>query len=191
MRLIDYFAIAGYDIEQDSECFLFVLFKDSLNNFFHLFLVIGSNKKRGRIIQRFPEDDLDDCEFDHNIQCFCQPHGWKIYSKQEPPTFFVSILTDVRAQRRYCACLTFLEPLQHNTNKISQFISHGNNNNTGTIISKSNSNFNTNAIAGASSANAIHQASLDDSMNFMNSDEYEDSDYLNENILFESNNNGE
>jgi myotubularin-related protein 5/13 len=39
-----------------------------------------------------------------------QPHGWRTYTRQEAPTFFVSVLTDMKAQRRYCACLTFLEP---------------------------------------------------------------------------------
>jgi hypothetical protein len=55
--------------------------------------------------------DSDHQEFDANIHCFCQPHkGWRLYKKQEPPTFFVSVLTDIKGQRRYSACLTFLEP---------------------------------------------------------------------------------
>jgi myotubularin-related protein 5/13 len=55
----------------------------------------------------------------NNIHCFCQPNGWKIYTKQEAPTFFVSTLTDIKAQRRYCACLTFLEPLVQATHMSS------------------------------------------------------------------------
>ena len=36
-------------------------------------------------------------EFDNNIHCFCQPDkGWRLYSKQEPPSFFVSVLTDIK-----------------------------------------------------------------------------------------------
>jgi hypothetical protein len=154
--------------------FLFVFFNKNYSP-----KVIGSNKKSGRIIQRFPEDDLIDCEFDNNIHCFCQPHGWKIYSKQEPPTFFVSILTDVRAQRRYCACLTFLEPVQQ--------ITKCNKNNT--ISSSSTSNNNNNGLISVSSiGNFMLPSSLDDS-NFINSDEYEDCDYINENLL-DSNNYG-
>ena len=77
---------------------------------------------KAKIIQRFPlgsaaaasssslsNDDQE--EFDANVHCFCQPHqGWRLYAKPEPPTFFVSVLTDIRGRRRYCACLTFLEP---------------------------------------------------------------------------------
>ena len=59
-------------------------------------------------------------EFDSNIHCFCQPHkGWRLYTKQEPPTFFVSVLTDIKGQRRYCACLTFLEPYKPKVKKRS------------------------------------------------------------------------
>jgi hypothetical protein len=38
-------------------------------------------------------------EFDENIHCFCQPHkGWRLYAKQEAPTFFVSVLTDIKGK---------------------------------------------------------------------------------------------
>jgi len=40
-------------------------------------------------------------EFDENIHCFCQPHkGWRLYAKQEAPTFFVSVLTDIKGKFR-------------------------------------------------------------------------------------------
>lgn len=41
---------------------------------------------------------------------FCQPQGWKICSKKLPPTFFISVLTDIGADRHYVACLSFYEP---------------------------------------------------------------------------------
>merc|ERR1712071_467891 len=57
-------------------------------------------------------------EFDSNIHCFCQPHkGWSLYKKPEPPTFFVSVLTDMTGKRRYLATLTFLEPYKPSTAK--------------------------------------------------------------------------
>lgn len=40
-------------------------------------------------------------EFDENIHCFCQPHkGWRLYAKQEAPTFFVSVLTDIKGKKK-------------------------------------------------------------------------------------------
>ena len=40
-------------------------------------------------------------EFDENIHCFCQPHkGWRLYAKQEAPTFFVSVLTDIKGKKQ-------------------------------------------------------------------------------------------
>ncbi len=85
---------------------------------------------KAKIIQRFPlsietsvdkkrcqsqekdddgnSDENRDCsmndeqqEFDENIHCFCQPHkGWRLYAKQEAPTFFVSVLTDIKGKFR-------------------------------------------------------------------------------------------
>ena len=96
MKLVDYFVVVGYeDGKQRPE-------ENELS------------RPGGKIIQRFPlgdDDHNDQQEFDNNIHCFCQPHrGWRLYAKQEAPTFFVSVLTDIKGQRRYCACLTFLEP---------------------------------------------------------------------------------
>lgn len=55
--------------------------------------------------------DDDEESFDSNIHAFCQPHkGWRLYARQEAPTYFVSVLTDIKGQRRLAACLTFLEP---------------------------------------------------------------------------------
>lgn len=42
---------------------------------------------------------------------FCQPTGWMLSSQRQQPTFFVSVLTDIDADRHYCACLTFYEPV--------------------------------------------------------------------------------
>ena len=43
------------------------------------------------------QDDYQ--EFDNNIHCFCQPDkGWRLYTKQEPPNFFVSVLTDIKVK---------------------------------------------------------------------------------------------
>jgi len=124
IKLVDYFVVVGYD---DSDC---VNSDDSLrsptrNNHHNSNSPVG--KAKGKIIQRFPigptlsthnSEQLNNAEyhqqleeFDTNIHCFCQPDkGWRLYTKQEPPTFFVSVLTDIKGQHRYCACLTFLEP---------------------------------------------------------------------------------
>ena len=40
---------------------------------------------------------------------FCQPGGWRLLPTKEAPTFFVSVLTDIDADRHYAACLTFCE----------------------------------------------------------------------------------
>ncbi|XP_055354318.1 myotubularin-related protein 5-like [Paramacrobiotus metropolitanus] len=81
-RLVDYFVVVGYDHE----------------------------KRAGKIIQRFPENDWPDTPFHHGIEMFCQPQGWRLSSAARVPEFFVSVLTDVDAYRHYCACLTFAEP---------------------------------------------------------------------------------
>lgn len=130
IKLVDYFVVVGYD---DSDC---VNSDDSLrspsrsnhhNNNNNNSNSPTTGKAKGKIIQRFPigptlsthnSEQLNNAEyhqqleeFDANIHCFCQPDkGWRLYTKQEPPTFFVSVLTDIKGQHRYCACLTFLEP---------------------------------------------------------------------------------
>ncbi|CAF0740382.1 unnamed protein product [Brachionus calyciflorus] len=117
IKLVDYFVVVGY--ESSSSSSTTTTGQTTNNNDNNNSQLIddqeqGSNG-RAKIIQRFP---LDDDEFDSNIHCFCQPHkGWYLYTKQESPTFFVSVLTDIKGQRRYSACLTFLEPFQNKFNK--------------------------------------------------------------------------
>lgn len=45
---------------------------------------------------------------------FCQPHGWRLNPVQQAPSFFTSVLTDIKASNHYCAVLSFFEeaPLQ-------------------------------------------------------------------------------
>lgn len=123
IKLVDYFVVVGYEsCETDAKS---VPIEDDIPDYLN-----HNNKRtnrsepgRAKIIQRFPlhssPDSLnldDEQEFDSNIHCFCQPHkGWHLYTKQEAPTFFVSVLTDIKGQRRYSACLTFLEPYQQPT----------------------------------------------------------------------------
>lgn len=114
IKLVDYFVVVGYD---DSDCYNQTKYQND-----DLITKTNRNKAKGKIIQRFPigptlttnsesNNDHQLEEFDANIHCFCQPDkGWRLYTKQEPPTFFVSVLTDIKGQHRYCACLTFLEP---------------------------------------------------------------------------------
>ena len=123
MKLVDYFVVVGYDdIQEPGEP------ESSSSNYNNSSSldnepeVYGHSNNRtaaanaqlgkAKIIQRFPLHTTGEQEeFDTNVHCFCQPHkGWRLYAKQEPPTFFVSVLTDIKGQRRYCACLTFLEP---------------------------------------------------------------------------------
>lgn len=40
---------------------------------------------------------------------FCQPQGWALSTERQEPRFFVSILTDIDANRHYCACMCFNE----------------------------------------------------------------------------------
>lgn len=40
---------------------------------------------------------------------FCQPAGWQLSTQRQQPTFFVAVLTDIDADRHYCACMTFNE----------------------------------------------------------------------------------
>jgi myotubularin-related protein 5/13 len=40
---------------------------------------------------------------------FCQPQGWALSTERQEPRFFVSVLTDIDANRHYCACLCFNE----------------------------------------------------------------------------------
>ena len=66
----------------------------------------------GKILCKLPEQDWDESQFiDENLALFCQPLGWNLTVKPVDPTFFVSVLTDIKADRHYCACLSFSEPI--------------------------------------------------------------------------------
>lgn len=60
-------------------------------------------------MQRFPEKDWPDTPFIEGIEWFCQPLGWCLSTEKQEPKFFVSVLTDIDANRHYCACLCFNE----------------------------------------------------------------------------------
>ncbi|KAK4886969.1 hypothetical protein RN001_003240 [Aquatica leii] len=85
-RLADYFVVVGYDHEKER-----------------------SGISSGIIIQRFPEKDWSDTPFIEGIEWFCQPQGWALSTDRQEPQFFVSVLTDIDANRHYCACLCFNE----------------------------------------------------------------------------------
>uniref|UniRef100_A0A1Y1NJG4 UDENN domain-containing protein n=2 Tax=Photinus pyralis TaxID=7054 RepID=A0A1Y1NJG4_PHOPY len=85
-RLADYFVVVGYDHEKER-----------------------SGISSGIILQRFPEKDWPDTPFIEGIEWFCQPQGWALSTDRQEPQFFVSVLTDIDANRHYCACLCFNE----------------------------------------------------------------------------------
>ncbi|KAJ8911049.1 hypothetical protein NQ315_004696 [Exocentrus adspersus] len=87
-RLADYFVVVGYDHEKER-----------------------SGISSGIILQRFPERDWSDTPFIDGIEWFCQPQGWALSTERQEPRFFVSVLTDIDANRHYCACLCFNETL--------------------------------------------------------------------------------
>ncbi|XP_064480386.1 myotubularin-related protein 13-like isoform X2 [Ornithodoros turicata] len=87
-RLADYFVVVGFDHEKER-----------------------SGLSCGRIEQRFPEEDWDDTPFIEGIEAFCQPQGWALGTARRQPAYFVAVLTDIDAQRHYCACLAFHEPV--------------------------------------------------------------------------------
>ncbi|KAJ9585117.1 hypothetical protein L9F63_003069, partial [Diploptera punctata] len=80
-RLADYFVIVGYDHEKEMELF----YRDFLRK------------------------DWSDTPFIEGIEWFCQPQGWALSTERQEPRFFVSVLTDIDANRHYCACLCFNE----------------------------------------------------------------------------------
>lgn len=89
-RLVDYIAIVGFDFEANQR------------------------NAKGRILQRFPEQDWPDTSFIEGIEFFCQPLGWELtatpqQSQKYIPKFFQFVLTDIDVDRHYCACLTFYE----------------------------------------------------------------------------------
>ncbi|XP_055601637.1 myotubularin-related protein 13 [Uranotaenia lowii] len=88
-RLADYFVIVGYDHEKERT---------------------GLRSVTGKILQRFPEKDWPDSPL-QAIEMFCQPQGWSLSTVRQEPQFFVSVLTDIDANRHYCACLCFNEAI--------------------------------------------------------------------------------
>ncbi|XP_033127612.1 myotubularin-related protein 13-like isoform X3 [Anneissia japonica] len=88
-RLADYFVVVGYDHEKEQ-----------------------GRICNGKILQRFPEQDWKNVPFHQGLELFCQPGGWRLRKDPFPPTFHISILTDVEAGRHYCGILTFSEPLK-------------------------------------------------------------------------------
>lgn len=61
---------------------------------------------------KLPDKDWEDSPLsEDNLALFCQPLGWKLSVNPQAPTFFISVLTNIKADRHYCACLTFWEPL--------------------------------------------------------------------------------
>ncbi|XP_043652023.1 myotubularin-related protein 13 isoform X1 [Drosophila teissieri] len=91
-RLADYFVIVGYDSDKE---------KTASN--------VGGQPTCGKIVQRFPEKDWPDTPFIDGIEWFCQPLGWSLSYEKQEPKFFVSVLTDIDANKHYCACLSFHE----------------------------------------------------------------------------------
>ncbi|XP_031415031.2 myotubularin-related protein 5, partial [Clupea harengus] len=78
-----------------------------------LSLSVGGGEGQGRILQRFPEKDWEDNPFPQGIELFCQPNGWQLDAERLPPSFFVSVLTDINSERHYCACFTFWEAVDN------------------------------------------------------------------------------
>ncbi|XP_025829760.1 myotubularin-related protein 13 isoform X2 [Agrilus planipennis] len=93
-RLADYFVVVGYDHEKER-----------------------SGVSNGMVLQRFPEKDWPDTPFTDGIEWFCQPQGWILSSEKQQPQFFVSVLTDIYANRHYCACLCFNEAVSVSPSK--------------------------------------------------------------------------
>uniref|UniRef100_A0A1B0A8M0 Myotubularin-related protein 13 n=1 Tax=Glossina pallidipes TaxID=7398 RepID=A0A1B0A8M0_GLOPL len=98
-RLADYFVIVGYDNDKE---------KIPTEN---------APLMCGKIIQRFPEKDWTDTPFIEGIEWFCQPLGWNLSYEKHEPKFFTSVLTDIDANKHYCACLSFYETMAITLNK--------------------------------------------------------------------------
>ena len=93
-RLVDYFVVAAYDKTRT--------------------IARGARRAHqchGQVIQRFPTKDWPDAKFIDGLEHFCQPNGWKLYTSNFEPKFFISVLTDEMGRRHYCACLTFSEAI--------------------------------------------------------------------------------
>uniref|UniRef100_A0A671SLH3 Myotubularin-related protein 5-like n=1 Tax=Sinocyclocheilus anshuiensis TaxID=1608454 RepID=A0A671SLH3_9TELE len=89
-RLADYFVVVGYNLDKRE-----------------------GSEGQGRILQRFPEKDWEDNPFPQGLELFCQPSGWQLDPERKPPSFFVSVLTDINSERHYCACFTFWESVEN------------------------------------------------------------------------------
>ena len=57
------------------------------------------------------------------LEHFCQPNGWRLYTSNFEPKFFISVLTDEQGRRHYCACLTFSEAISRQS--IAGAVNHG------------------------------------------------------------------
>ncbi|XP_055899918.1 myotubularin-related protein 13-like isoform X1 [Biomphalaria glabrata] len=86
-RLADYFVVVGYDEHEKDRC----------------------GNRCGKVLQRFPEVNWDDCPFMEGLPLFCQPMGWSLSTKRQPPSFYVAVLTDMDGERHYCAVFKFHE----------------------------------------------------------------------------------
>ena len=60
---------------------------------------------------RYQEFELFIIVIIDGLEHFCQPNGWKLYTTNFEPKFFISVLTDETGRRFYCACLTFSEAI--------------------------------------------------------------------------------
>lgn len=108
-RLADYFVIVGYDHDKESKLMNFVNKHGIITSIALCSHFSGSGNCTGKIMQRFPEKDWPDTPFMEGIEWFCQPLGWGLSTEKQEPKFFVSVLTDIDANRHYCACLCFNE----------------------------------------------------------------------------------
>lgn len=119
-RFIDYFLVIGVNERQKSKCDpcrfrnkakkLKTCIVIILTIFFSLQLQSEPGVIDGQILCKIPEQDWEEAPLvNENLALFCQPLGWKLISQPQDPTFFVSVLTDIKANRHYCACLTFWE----------------------------------------------------------------------------------
>ncbi|XP_059150678.1 myotubularin-related protein 13-like isoform X2 [Physella acuta] len=86
-RLADYFVVVGYDEHEKDRC----------------------GNRCGKVLQRFPEVNWDDRPFMEGLPLFCQPMGWSLSTKRQPPSFYVAVLTDMDGERHYCAVFKFHE----------------------------------------------------------------------------------
>lgn len=101
-RLADYFCVVG--VEEQTELY-------------------DQKELKGCMIQRFPENDWKHVPCPQGLEHFCLPGGWRASKKNKPPTFCISILTDMEGKPSYLACLSFHEMAkdeQSNDNKLEK-----------------------------------------------------------------------